>query len=329
MQLLAASQVSATDTFLHPGYISAYPRPLEGYAYPTTTPELQLEVAGALQLKGETLAASFPREPSDVAAGAQASRSSATGVFVAVLGLLLAISASYLLRDRLRPHLTRRRLVGASGLAFAGAAVALLSCGGKLPDTPPWTGVAKQEYVQPDAATRVILHGIVADAIINLGQPIESLANIKNEVGLPVKQLTAGEAYALKTYGIDGWGREMRLTRQGDKYTVTSAGPDGSFATADDIKLTVRPCSEESWDSARWAFFVTELEARPVVFFHRWTGEMFKYKNRDAARAATGGDLFDFLRASEVTADVSQVYQQAAAGLTRKPLVLRVFPRSW
>lgn len=34
----------------------------------------------------------------------------------------------------------------------------------------------------------------------------------------------------------DPWGNEYRYTRQGNSYTVASAGPDGTFGTGDDIK---------------------------------------------------------------------------------------------
>lgn len=34
----------------------------------------------------------------------------------------------------------------------------------------------------------------------------------------------------------DPWGNEFQFTKQGNVYTVMSAGPDGSFGTGDDIK---------------------------------------------------------------------------------------------
>ncbi|NLG35077.1 MAG: type II secretion system major pseudopilin GspG [Lentisphaerae bacterium] len=34
----------------------------------------------------------------------------------------------------------------------------------------------------------------------------------------------------------DPWGNEFQYTRQGNQYTVASAGPDGSFGSGDDIK---------------------------------------------------------------------------------------------
>ena len=34
----------------------------------------------------------------------------------------------------------------------------------------------------------------------------------------------------------DPWGNEFQYTRQGNVYSVVSAGPDGSFGTGDDVK---------------------------------------------------------------------------------------------
>ena len=34
----------------------------------------------------------------------------------------------------------------------------------------------------------------------------------------------------------DPWGNEFQYTKQGDVYTVASAGPDGSFGSGDDVK---------------------------------------------------------------------------------------------
>lgn len=34
----------------------------------------------------------------------------------------------------------------------------------------------------------------------------------------------------------DPWGNEFQYSRQGNTYTVVSAGPDGAFGTADDIR---------------------------------------------------------------------------------------------
>jgi hypothetical protein len=53
MEVLSASITETTSSFLHAGYISAYPRTVWPDAYPggqQATPELQLDVAEALRL---------------------------------------------------------------------------------------------------------------------------------------------------------------------------------------------------------------------------------------------------------------------------------------
>ena len=43
--------------------------------------------------------------------------------------------------------------------------------------------------------------------------------------------------YIRKAEGLkDPWGLEYQFTKQGNVYTVASAGPDGSFGSADDVK---------------------------------------------------------------------------------------------
>ena len=43
--------------------------------------------------------------------------------------------------------------------------------------------------------------------------------------------------YIRKAEGLkDPWGMEYQFTKQGNVYTVASAGPDGSFGSADDVK---------------------------------------------------------------------------------------------
>jgi len=175
----------------------------------------------------------------------------------------------------------------------------------------------------------VLLHGIIADGIQNVGQPIDMLENIQNEVGLPVSKLTKGQAYALKTYGIDGWGKKFRLSEAGGKYTVESAGADGAFDTSDDLKVSVTQSADDSWDSARKNFFVRkDSGGSVVVLFHRWTGEHFLYKNQGKARTLTGGDLFDLFTSTDLEAKqkktAEDAYKKAAAGASHEPMVLQV-----
>jgi hypothetical protein len=236
------------------------------------------------------------------------------------------ILAWLLIRERLSAR--GRKLVL---LAGTGALLGILACH-SLPSTPPWKGVELREYADPQQATLALLNGVVADGIINVGDSIDCLANIRNEVGFPKKELTEGEAYALQTYGIDGWGHEMRLREDGEKrYTVTSAGADGIFDTGDDLSISVKQAEEDTWDRHRWAFFLRNGGELPAVLFHRWTGEHFRYSNEERARELTGGKLFDVFNFNSSMPDderdeqLRAAYDSASAGLTREPLVLLVY----
>jgi len=62
MQILASSidvpagVAKVADTFLHAGYISAYPRTLWVDTYGNQAPEIQLDMVEALRLKAEVVA---------------------------------------------------------------------------------------------------------------------------------------------------------------------------------------------------------------------------------------------------------------------------------
>jgi len=333
MKILAGSIVEATTSFLHAGYISAYPRPLDPYQYPIgqASPSLQLDLTEALRLKGEALAGAAGAGDSGGAVAAYLSAlSEHTAVLVGLCCFVVALAAGYLLGSRSKGRRSAGPvLAAASVLCVLGAA-----CDDELeplPTHPPWEGVTLQEYEHPELATQALLYGIIADGIVNVGQPIDILPNIQNEVGLPKGKLTSGEAYALQTYGIDGWGRELRLTRPAENtWTVTSAGADGSFDTDDDLSLSVSQCNDEDWDSQRRAFFITKNGAEHAVAFHRWTGELFEYRNGGLAEGITGSVLFDVFTQADLDADqkaaaVAAAYDEVAAGLDHEPLILQVF----
>ncbi len=323
MNVLAASALEAGEAFLHAGYISAYPRQLWSHAYPSIEPSLQLDVAEALKLKDE-VAGLLDGSASDALAATVGAGGHWSTLLMGALLFFGALGLAHLARSAGRKGWAK----GAPALGLL-ALAAGLACNG-LPETPPWEGVAKKEYANPADATRVLLHGIVADGIINVGQPIESLANIQDEVGLPTKNPTPGERYALQTYGLDGWGRELRLTSHAEgSYEVTSAGPDGQFDNADDLKLAVSQCDDEDWDSKRHAFFLAQHAGGPAVVFHRWTGDHFEYGNLNAAKELTGNELFDLLpfdkfEASQ-QAQIQSAWQEASSGKSSRPLVLQVF----
>ena len=330
MKIIAASIQQAAETFLHAGYISAYPRTLSSYHYGHQAPRMELEVAEALRLKGEVLASVASTPDSLGLAAATASPKWPTLLLGgALLGGTLLLLYTLLRRfPSMVPQLQARH---AAAAMVALLALGVWRCGGPepLPTEAPWKDVTLQQYHDPAAATRVLLHGIIADGIADVGQPIEMLENIQNEVGLPANQLTRGQAYALKTYGIDGWGKKFRLSEAGGKYTVTSAGADGAFDSADDISISVTQNDDQSWDNGRSAFFVRKDGGSLVVLFHRWSGEHFIYKNQSKAAALTGGGLFDLFLAADLESKgltlALQGYDKAAAAATYEPLVLQVF----
>jgi hypothetical protein len=205
----------------------------------------------------------------------------------------------------------------------SGDAVKDIDAGSDLPAVKPWEGVTVQEYLDPELATRAILNGLLVDALANapyevisqvsssLGQGGNGLYRLASEIGFPKKELTPGEAYALQTFGLDGWGREFRLLHKVAsqyKWVITSAGADGDFETPDDIETTVKLCSDELWagccetdqmlgnvNDMRWGFWVRIFDGSPVVLFHRWTGSKFVYNSLATAKELTGGTLYDVL----------------------------------
>jgi len=335
MQILAASVARSAETFLHAGYLSAYPRPMRFFSFyfEPTRSTVELDVAGALRLTGESLGQAGGGGAETAAAGTIGSLQGWPVLLLIVLSFFLGLSLAYRIRDR-----RMRRLVLFIPILGGAMLLAYLE-GGKffLPTTVPWKDVELKEYVDPERATLALLHGIIADGIINIGQPVKSLANIQNEVGLPVRNPTEGEAYALKTYGIDGWGHPFRLRREGEKYHVASAGRDGEFDTGDDIQITLRQCGNESWEFHRHAFFIRKVGFDHLIFFHRWTGRHFLYRNRKWAQALTGGELFDVVSPRDLetgrdkdarSARLREMYNRVSEGLDHEPLVLQVFPRS-
>lgn len=344
MKILAASLVDAAEAFLHPGYISAHPRSFEpAWAYPPAEPAWQLDVAQALRLEPEAL--SGAAATSDVVLPTTASVGG--GPWLLTLGAVLASFAAlafiHLLGDG-RP--SRRRAAG--WLAATATAGLLLACGQGGPGAQapshgpgppsattappsiasPGSASARSAYADPRAATLALMHGVLYDALANVGGPVRHWQDIRLEVALPQAQLTAGERHALAHYHIDGWGHELWL-QQAAPYRVVSAGADGVFRTGDDIEMVVPPCTDENWDQRRRAFFVRKAQGRYVVLFHRWTGEHFRYRNEQPARALTGSALFDLFVAErlapEQRSQLARTYEAMAAQGQHEPLLLQVF----
>ena len=326
MKIFGASITDTVQTFLHAGYISANPRTWGSYMYPDSDPTIQLDVQEALRLKTETFGTYLSPHTTDSLSASMANIFNWPLLLTGVLCFFGVLTVWYLLRDRLRG---KWRL--APPLLIPLAAFLILNCEDQqaLPSKIPWEGATIEEYAHPEDATTVLLHGIIADGIINVGQPISGLENIQNEVSLPLSTLTKGEQYALKTYGLDGWGREFRLVKSRGEYVVTSAGSDGVFDNPDDMELKVSQCNDSSWDNNRYAFFIQKNNNNIVVAFHRWSGEFFKYNNKEDAKTLTGSTLFDFLPLSEFHDEQRQKIEstttQFSSNVTYDPLILQVF----
>jgi hypothetical protein len=307
MVVIGASVAAVAKMFLHAGYISSGPRPMFDFALPHGAAKVavELDVAEALRLAGDSGSVAAARiDPGTIGASLPGAAGwtvplLAAGAFFAALALVYPLVK----RANLHGGWTRRRRAAVFLVPLL-APLIVIAIGARLPvpEAPPPEAVIPRAYADPQAATQALLHGLIADGIINLGRPVERLADIRDEVGLPVNKLTEGEAYALKAYGFDGWGRPFRLTVSEERwpaYRVTSAGADGRYDTEDDIGISVRQCDNWNWDTMRHAFFVRKAGAGLVLFFHRWTGHEFKYRDRKLARALTGGTLFDAISIAE------------------------------
>lgn len=330
MKIIASSIAQVAETFLHPGYISANPRAVDPYAYNPS--EEAYEVGEALRLTNESLASAGGLGESATAAATTASSGSLPLLLAGALCLLGVLATAYIHHEKLLSALTRSGWrafapVGASALAV----FIFATCGQELeplPETIPWEGMELREYENPELATRVLLHGLIAPAIVNVGQPIRTLANIQNEVALPTSELTEGEEYALQTYGIDGWGRELVLTDLSGSYRVASAGADGEIDTNDDIQIDVSQTSDSEFDYSREAFFLRQNEGELHVFFHRWNGDFFIYNDRPKAEGLTGSDVYDLWTEDELSDSQLELaraaYDQIEQEVDHEPLILQL-----
>jgi len=397
MKIIASSVLETADSFLHAGYISAYARPLDSMRTPYSSysaywtssgdagagqapgqPQLTLDVAEALRLEGETLtheAAVAPSPTSAATIGAFPNAFFTTGAvafFVVALGLAYAAKQLRWRRPlQALPSLVACVLIGAGALAYVLLGAGTAAPYAELPPptaSPPWEGAQTRAYADPEQATLALLHGVIADALVSVPGPVESLVQLQEEVGLPAQELTEGERYALQTYGLDGWGRPFRLTSHGmdnlaqwyesfrgyrgksyraeaapgihaeARYVVTSAGPDGVFDNADDLKVAVKAPTEYNWDECRHAFFLRKEGEAYVVLFHRWSGELFAYVDKDRAALLSGSDLYDAFPLTDdmrdrvndlerVSESVRRAYDAVAAERPYRPLVLQVYAR--
>jgi hypothetical protein len=124
----------------------------------------------------------------------------------------------------------------------------------------PWESITPVRYSNPELATVVLMHGIIGHALYYINEDVSSLAQLQLTVGIPgVEEYTPGMKYALAYYGLDGWGREFRMSTgsiaehkgyrypAGRRVTLESAGADGRFGTADDFILTTIQSSKQMY----------------------------------------------------------------------------------
>lgn len=346
MQIFAASAklqegaADAVDSFLHAGYISAYPRTIaRSFDFSTKEPVVELDLVQALRLKGESLGG----RASGVD-GAMGAISGGSPEWLTILGVVLGffgvVSLLYLLQDKYPLMRQRWRWTALASVALAGLAVTMCmkTETAPLPTSSPWENAPFKEYEDPEKATVAILNGIIADGIQNIGRPISTLSNIQDEVGLPTRDPTDGMKHARNTYGRDGWGRDFKLTsEEGGNYVVRSAGPDGKYDNSDDLHIRVAQCDDENWEYQRRSLFLREDGGSVKVLFHRFNGKHFEYMNQALAKETTGGILFDLISGKELERDwdhnaqhdkLLTAYNRFAQDATHEPIVLQVFPGS-
>lgn len=372
MEIIASSVRAVGGFFLHAGYMSAY-APVQHSLkaetvkeiFTTAEPSLQLNLTEALRLKGEVIGSGAQgighpilNHMPGLMRGDQ---------LAVILGVLIFIGGLALIYRTQRHEPSRKWAMPLSSLALILICIAAFAGGFDsltqrlIPPKPPWDGVAPQAYEHPEAATKAILYGMLADPVMKSRQYITSLAEIKNEVGLPGRDLTAGQRYALATYGLDGWGRQFRLEwipgqdvmsndnkdtvtvneqqffeyrAKGydfintiwEHYSIISNGPDGLPDTADDIQVNIRPFMGRRFDGdenePHWGYFVQHLGEDRLLFIHRG-GLEYRAAHGWRASQLTGGLLYDVLDFPRGVPNVSD--PAPAAPAPGQPLWLVVF----
>jgi hypothetical protein len=349
MKILASALVDAVKSYLHVGYVSSAPRPIEPEEIygPGSGGEvsMQLDMVEALRLQGEAAAAAAMPDGGATIASAAASGS------VSMLGAAAAATAGAAGFAMLHRRLGLRPRMAMAAGALAGLITAgQLSCIEPEDDfdqeayekslPAPWEDVELRAYADPEAATNAILHGIICSGIKGVDFPVRRLRHIQLEVGLPTNDPTEGMAYALQTYGYDGWGRELDFRvdqRQASGWTyrdhyVTSAGADGELRTEDDIVLEVGVATEDADDGEPGkrgcgTFLRRDADGSLVSLFHRVRGDYFLYNHEDEAEALTGGDLFDMFTEADLSPwldTLEEQYDTAAADTDHAPLLFQL-----
>lgn len=345
MEIFNASIAEVADTFLHPGYMSAYvevtaPVSMTAAIVPVDKePVLQLDMAQALKLT-EAL-----REPSWAVSGSTAPPVDGFPAFAVLLVATAALLAAWM-AHALRMHRGSCRLLGV--LASA-ALFAVGACGREAaPDAtgPPGSASAPRvsrgvemapdvPFAHPRLATQALLHGLISDALAcSLAPEIESLATVRTQVGLPGQNKSAGMRWAVANFEDDGWGRPFRFRALGkDRFEVTSAAEDGAFDTGDDISLEVQRAGTYRWPSQLRGFFLRRERGDVGVSFHRCGPEGARKgwinPSRLTARGLRSDALFGVIEARDFTAKkrdaMGKMLSSFVADEAKDALILMVF----
>jgi hypothetical protein len=346
MHIFNASLDEIADTFLHPGYMSAYaevtvPGPMNAAIIPVDKePVVQIDMAYALRLTRDL----------DQAIGALSAppRHELAFGWLGLLAVGLALSPGHRLSRFFRRLPTASLVLG--GLAALALVIAAACAedarvpGARLglaarpspsarQSAPRLDAVPSAPFEDPRAATEAILNGIVADAVAcSRASEITSLASVSEQVGLPGSYRTAGMRWAVANYQDDGWGRRFRLRALGkDRFQVSSAAEDGVFETQDDIALEMRRAGAFDWPQRIRAYYLRREGDEVGVSFHRCgnTSTRHRYVGPPGARGLVGDALFGLLPEHDFPEAKRRALRgrlaQATGGQQRDALVLVAF----
>jgi hypothetical protein len=108
-------------------------------------------------------------------------------------------------------------------------------------------------------------------------------------------------AYAVKTYGRDGWGTEFSLELLSNgRYRVTSAGADRIHGTPDDVVVVTPEWDDDNWEQLVKGFYLRRVNREGIAFVHRVEHTNFLMSDAKGARRATTNELFDMLHVSRL-----------------------------
>lgn len=342
MKLLAGSIEVESNTYLHAGYLSAYPRSFgEGgflrFWHHETTTVINIPEAVALR---------EPADESQPAATISAARVNQALTPATMVSELFALTVAFLFfawligvyyqRVRKTAHPAWRPwvLAGVSVFVFAffpywalpAMRVQRLNA---LP--PPWEDVPVQPYQNPELATQAIMQALIVNALAGSPQGIASLAAIQEEVAFPVpaEDYTPGMEYARRTYGRDGWGRDFAFELLGEgKYRVSSAGHDGALGTPDDIVVDAG-VNERGWEYALSGIFARWHDQELVCFIHQVDDPLFRKARSAESGELTSTSVFDMFTLKSATRDpkdAPNVLQQLREQMSREAQAGRAVP---